>query len=211
MDLCHNCDVIETFTENSMSIQLRPLQNQVTLITGTSSGIGLVTARMAAEAGARVVLVGRDEMTNRNLAVEIRAQGGQAIYVIADVGKEQDVDRTAADAIEACGTFNTWVNNACVSIFGRKRCQFRTRNVCSTPIPGASSTARVRPSTPGLRAKVSLSISCARAGVTPPALVARVAVGPVVARIDCVTSGSQGNRAAGARQPERFNSAACAR
>ena len=102
-----------------MSIQLRPLRNQVIVITGTSSGIGLVTARMAAEAGARVVLVGRDEMTNRNLALEIHAQGGQAIYVIADVGKQQDVDRIAADAIEACGTFNTWINNACVSIFGR--------------------------------------------------------------------------------------------
>ncbi|HEX8324067.1 MAG TPA: SDR family NAD(P)-dependent oxidoreductase [Tepidisphaeraceae bacterium] len=78
MDLCHNCDVNETFTENSLSIQLKPLQNQVTLTTGTSSGIGLVTARMAAKAGAWVVLVDWDEMTNRNLALEIHAQGGQA-------------------------------------------------------------------------------------------------------------------------------------
>ena len=64
-----------------MKIQLKPLAEQVMVITGASSGIGLVTARHAARAGARVVLSARNE-TDLNRAVhEIRRNGGRAIVV----------------------------------------------------------------------------------------------------------------------------------
>lgn len=102
-----------------MALHLKPLNQQTIVITGTSSGIGLTTARMAAKAGANLVLVGRDEPANRALARELRGTGVMAIYVIADVGNEADVDRVAAEAIKAFGTFDTWVNNAGVSIFGK--------------------------------------------------------------------------------------------
>ncbi len=102
-----------------MEITLKPLARQVVVITGASSGIGLVTARMAARAGARLVLAARNEEAIQQLAQEIRSQGGQALAVRTDVGSEEDMRQLAEAAIAEFGTFDTWVNNAGVSIFGR--------------------------------------------------------------------------------------------
>lgn len=102
-----------------MVISLKPICNQVIVITGASSGIGLVTARMAAKQGAKLVLAARNEEALRQLVDEIRSQGNQAIYVVADVGQEENVNRIAEAAIAEFGSFDTWVNNAGVSIFGR--------------------------------------------------------------------------------------------
>ncbi len=76
-----------------MAISLKPLSDQVIVITGASSGIGLVTARMAAQRGAKLVLAARNEDALRQLVDEIKSKGGQAIYVVADVGQEEDVNQ----------------------------------------------------------------------------------------------------------------------
>jgi NAD(P)-dependent dehydrogenase (short-subunit alcohol dehydrogenase family) len=89
------------------------------VITGASSGIGLVTARMAAREGAKLVLAARSDDELQKLATEIRDSGGEAIHVVADVGNPEDVRRIAATARERFGGFDTWVNNAGVSIYGR--------------------------------------------------------------------------------------------
>src|SRR3954469_8619968 len=102
-----------------MSVSLPSLEHQVIVITGASSGIGLVTARMAAKRGAAVVLAARSDGALEELAAEIRAAGGQAIAVGADVGDQGDVARIADRALQHFGRFDTWVNNAGVSIFGR--------------------------------------------------------------------------------------------
>lgn len=102
-----------------MGVQLKKLNEQVMVITGASSGIGLVTARMAAKAGARLVLAARSEEALRQLTDEIKEAGGEAIFVVADVGREEDVRRVADDALHRFGGFNTWVNNAGVSIYGK--------------------------------------------------------------------------------------------
>jgi short-subunit dehydrogenase len=101
-----------------MALELRSLSAQVMVITGASSGIGLVTARMAARRGARLVLAARSEDALRQLAEEINAAGGEATYMAADVGREEDVRRIAEKATERFGGFDTWVNNAGVSIYG---------------------------------------------------------------------------------------------
>ena len=93
------------------------LGQQVIVITGASSGIGLATARRAARAGARLVLASRNEDVLRQVCEEIRDQGGQATYAVADVGDEQQVQGIAETAVREFGGFDTWVNNAGVVVF----------------------------------------------------------------------------------------------
>jgi short-subunit dehydrogenase len=102
-----------------MNLELKKLNEQVIVVTGASSGIGLVTARRAAKRGARVVLAARSEEAVRRLAAEINSMGGKAVYVVADVGKEEEVERIAETAVQRFGGFDTWVNNAGVSIYGK--------------------------------------------------------------------------------------------
>lgn len=102
-----------------MAISLKPLKEQVIVITGASSGIGLATARAAAKKGARVVLASRNEKVLQDIEEQIKAEGGQAVYVVADVGKREDVELIAKAADYHFGGFDTWVNNAGVSIYGR--------------------------------------------------------------------------------------------
>lgn len=102
-----------------MRLSLKNLSEQVIVITGASSGIGLVTARLAARRGARLVLVSRSDEVLRRLAAELTGQGAEVAYVAADVGDEGQVREVARVAIERFGGFDTWVNNAGVSIFGR--------------------------------------------------------------------------------------------
>lgn len=102
-----------------MKPKLKKLSEQVIVITGPTSGIGLVTARLAAKRGARLVLAARTLGALRELTEEIRAAGGQAEYVVADVGDPKQVQDIADRAIQAFGGFDTWVNNAAVSIYGK--------------------------------------------------------------------------------------------
>jgi short-subunit dehydrogenase len=102
-----------------MDVRLKPVSEQVVVITGASSGIGLTTARMAARRGARVVAVARNDDALRQLVQELNMQGHEAIYVAADVASEEDMRQVAQAAIEKFGHIDTWVNNAGVSIFGR--------------------------------------------------------------------------------------------
>jgi NAD(P)-dependent dehydrogenase (short-subunit alcohol dehydrogenase family) len=101
-----------------VAVRLRPLDQQVVVLTGASSGIGLTTARCAAQRGARLVLAARNEDALQELCDEITRGGGQAVPVVADVAHEDDVKRIADTAVAAFGHFDTWVNNAAVSIFG---------------------------------------------------------------------------------------------
>jgi NAD(P)-dependent dehydrogenase (short-subunit alcohol dehydrogenase family) len=102
-----------------MKPHLRPLNEQVIVITGASSGIGLVTAKQAAAQGARVVLSARNARDLEDAVAEIRRSGGRALAVAADVAEPQQVDELAAAALREFGRIDTWVNNAAVSLYGR--------------------------------------------------------------------------------------------
>ncbi|WP_151638382.1 SDR family oxidoreductase [Noviherbaspirillum aerium] len=102
-----------------MKFRLKKISEQVIIITGATSGIGLTTARRAAQRGARLVLVARNEDALKQLNFELTKKGAEVLHVVADVGIEEDVKRVAKSAIERFGGFDTWVNNAGISIFGR--------------------------------------------------------------------------------------------
>ncbi len=99
--------------------KLKPLSEQVIVITGASSGIGLCTAKMAARKGAKLVLAARGQEALQQAVQEIEAEGGEAISVVADVGVKDQVQRIADVARERFGGFDTWVNDAGVGIWSR--------------------------------------------------------------------------------------------
>jgi short-subunit dehydrogenase len=101
-----------------MSVKLKKLNEQVIVLTGATSGIGLVTARKAADEGARLVLAARDGGALDTLAQELRQRNVEVATVAADVGDPADVERIGRTAIERFGRVDTWINNAGISVFG---------------------------------------------------------------------------------------------
>jgi short-subunit dehydrogenase len=101
-----------------MKYNLKRISDQVIVITGASSGIGLCTARMAARKGAKVVLAARSGESLRQLEEEINRHG-EALCVPTDVSQEGDLRRLANEATQRFGRIDTWVNNAGTSIYGR--------------------------------------------------------------------------------------------
>lgn len=102
-----------------MAIRLLPLREQAMVITGASSGIGLVTARQAAAHGASVVMAARNSADLHRAVDDIRRHGGRAVAVVVDVAERADVERLADAAVQEFGRIDTWVNNAAVSMYGR--------------------------------------------------------------------------------------------
>ncbi len=102
-----------------MQTRLLPLHEQVMVITGASSGIGLVTAKAAARRGAAVVLAARNGQDLAAAVDDIRAHGGRAVHVVADVADPRQVEAIADTALREFGRIDTWVNNAAVSMYGR--------------------------------------------------------------------------------------------
>jgi NAD(P)-dependent dehydrogenase (short-subunit alcohol dehydrogenase family) len=102
-----------------MKVRLKPIDQQVMVIAGASSGIGLVTAKLAAQRGARVVIAARNERDLDRTVDEIRAQGGRAVQQVADVSDHAQVEAIAETALREFGRIDTWVNNAAVAVYGR--------------------------------------------------------------------------------------------
>jgi NADP-dependent 3-hydroxy acid dehydrogenase YdfG len=102
-----------------MNIRLKKLDEQVIVITGASRGDDLTTARHAVRRGAAVVLAARDQGILDRLGEEFRGAGGRALAVAADVSRFEDVKNLANKAIEEFGAFDTWVNDAGGSVYGR--------------------------------------------------------------------------------------------
>ena len=85
------------------------LQGKVAVITGGTSGIGEATAELFVAQGAQVVLTGRSEEKGQFLASRL---GQSAIYVAADVTKEEDIKLAIDQAIERFGRLDVLFNNA---------------------------------------------------------------------------------------------------
>ncbi len=94
---------------------MRPISEQVVVITGASSGIGRETAVRFGERGASVVLAARNEAALGEAAKEVERLGGKAQVVVTDVAEWDQVDRLAREAVNRFGRIDAWVNNAAVN------------------------------------------------------------------------------------------------
>lgn len=101
-----------------MTLRQKPLDQQTIVITGATSGIGLATAKGAAARGAAIVLAARTEEALKTVASEITAEGGRAVFIVADVGDEGQVQAVVDKALDAFGGFDTWINAAGVGVYG---------------------------------------------------------------------------------------------
>lgn len=91
---------------------MKPLSGQVALITGGSSGIGFAIARRFADAGASIMLSGRNRELGMTAERALREAGAVAKYVPVDVAIEEDVRALVDAAIAEFGEISILVNNA---------------------------------------------------------------------------------------------------
>lgn len=80
-------------------------------ITGGSRGLGREMALAIAEAGADVILVGRDAPSLDRTAGEIRGRGREARTIVADVGAPAEAERACRQALDECGPIDILINN----------------------------------------------------------------------------------------------------
>lgn len=102
-----------------MRIKLKPIDEQVVVLAGATSGIGRETARHFARHGAKVVVSGRDETAVNQVVEEIRAMGGEATGVTADVSDFEQMKALADAAVQKYGRIDTWVHLAGVTLYSR--------------------------------------------------------------------------------------------
>ena len=98
-------------------MRLKPVDRQVAVVMGASSGIGRETAFRFAKRSAKVVVSARDEEALRSLVDKIRRDGGEALAVPADVTEFEQVKAVADRAVEQYGVLDTWVHSSGVGLF----------------------------------------------------------------------------------------------
>lgn len=92
------------------------IQNKVAVITGGGSGIGRATAQRLAKEGASVVVADLDEKMGEESVRLIESGGGRAVFVRADVTKEQDARRMLETAVSRFGRLDILHNNAGIAV-----------------------------------------------------------------------------------------------
>ena len=102
-----------------MAIQLKPIEEQVAVVLGASSGIGRATALLLAENGARVTVAARRQDALDELVQEIERAGGQALAVAADVTDYDQIENLAKATVEKWGRIDTWVHTAAAAMYAR--------------------------------------------------------------------------------------------
>ncbi len=100
-----------------VSIKLKPIDEQVIVITGASSGIGLATVETAIEARHKVVMAAQSADTLYDIADRLGAE--RAFGVPCDVSDRNQINGLAKKAIDRFGRIDTWVNNAGLGLYGR--------------------------------------------------------------------------------------------
>lgn len=98
-------------------MQLKPINQQVVSVVGASSGIGREAAIRFAQRGAKVVVSARSQSGLESLVKEITDFGGEAIAVVANVEKFEQVKAIADKTVEVYGRLDTWVHVPAIGLF----------------------------------------------------------------------------------------------
>jgi 2-deoxy-D-gluconate 3-dehydrogenase len=99
-----------------MTNKLFDLTGKVAIVTGGNGGIGLGMARGLADAGAAIVIVGRNQPKSAAATEEIKKTGGKAIAIEADVTDRNAVKDVIAGTVREFGRLDILVNNAGINI-----------------------------------------------------------------------------------------------
>jgi NAD(P)-dependent dehydrogenase (short-subunit alcohol dehydrogenase family) len=91
---------VRRLAQGRTDVKLKPIENQVVVVMGASSGIGRETALRLAKRGAKVVVAARSEAGLRSLDDEIRGLGGEATVAVADVSEFEQVEAVAQIAVQ---------------------------------------------------------------------------------------------------------------
>jgi NAD(P)-dependent dehydrogenase (short-subunit alcohol dehydrogenase family) len=139
---------------------------QVVVITGASAGIGRATARALARRGARLGLLARGRDALEATAREVEELGGRALVLRADVADAEAVETAAAQAEDAFGPLDVWINNAMASVFSpiREMTPAEFRRVTEVTYLGVvhgtqSALRRMMPRNRGLIVQVSSALA----------------------------------------------------
>ncbi|MDD2573968.1 MAG: glucose 1-dehydrogenase [Bacillota bacterium] len=88
------------------------LKDKVAIVTGSTSGMGRATAVLFAREGAKVVVTGRNQERAKEVVSQIKDEGFEAIYVLADMSKLEDLKALVDKTLEVYGTVDILFNNA---------------------------------------------------------------------------------------------------
>lgn len=100
-----------------VTLNLKPIHEQVVVVVGATSGVGRETAIRFAARGAKVLVSGRSEPALAELVQEIRSRGGEAAGHAAEVSQYEQVRALAERAVELYGRIDTWIHLAAVSLY----------------------------------------------------------------------------------------------
>ncbi len=96
---------------------MKSLKSKLVVITGASAGVGRATAREFGKAGAKVVVLARNEESLAGTKKEVEDEGGECHYYKLDVSNQEQVEATVQKIETEIGPIDVWVNNAMASVF----------------------------------------------------------------------------------------------
>ena len=98
------------------------LSGKKSLVTGASKGIGEVIAKVLAEAGSDLVIVGRDKNGLNNTQQFIKKLGRDCLTINSDLSQKEGPEKVARKALDYYGTIDVLINNAGVTLLDSALC-----------------------------------------------------------------------------------------
>lgn len=92
------------------------LSGKVCIVTGASRGLGKVLSTRFADAGAKLVIVGRTESQLKETASDVEQLGGEVLAIPMDVSNPAQVNEMAEKAVSRFGTIDVLINNAAITL-----------------------------------------------------------------------------------------------